>query len=274
MKKLCFVILSLFAAQSIYALPVGNPSEASLFYANGCREQPLGCDFFTFGVGFYGNYVFNRHLETVQDRNIDTTKIVTNAGYLVVNFWETLDVFSALGTSRISLNTSLRSFNSIDPLPLFEVESGTSFSYTVGARATLWECGCFSLGFLGEYFETRPNIKRLYIASGAVSYPDDELRTHYSEWQFATGVSYRFSDFFIPYFAFQYAHAYWKFGNGQNFVIDENTTTFLYNMRNRKNLGYTVGLTWAPFMYEKFIISAEARFLNETAFSVNAQLRF
>src|ERR1700722_6433594 len=171
MKKLCIAIGLLFISTA-YALPVGNPSEASLFHREEiCCDPTSPCDFFSFGVGFYGDYVFNRHMKTDQNKDIDTTKLFTNAGYLVINFYDRVDLFSSLGASRLSLNTSLGPFNSIDPHPLFEIESGTAFSYSLGCRATLFQYKCFSLGAMGQYFATRPDIKRMYIAAGAVTYP-------------------------------------------------------------------------------------------------------
>jgi hypothetical protein len=193
---------------------------------------------------------------------------------LVASFYERLDLFSSLGVSRLSLNTSLGAFNSADPHPLFEVESASAFSYSVGGRATLFQYRCFSLGILGQYFATKPNIKRLYIAAGAVSYPDDSLKTRYSEWQVASGISYRFNDFFVPYVAVKYARSYWKFGNGELFMIESNTGTSLFNMRNHKHWGYAIGLTLCPLVCEKIAVTVEGRFADEAALYVNGELRF
>ena len=274
MKKI-YIAICLFFIHTAYALPVGNPSEASLYY-NGetCCHFCFSGEYCSFGIGFDGDYVFNRHMRTVNHRVIDTTKISTNAAYLAVNLCERVDIFSSLGVSRLSLNTSLGAFNSVDPHPLFEVESGSEFSYRVGARATLWQCHCFSLGVMGQYFATEPNIKRLYIAAGAVSYPDDDLRTRYSEWQVSSGLSYRFNDFFVPYAAVRYGHCYWKLGDGENFIIESNTNTFLFNLKNQRNWGYAVGLTLCPLVCKKAAVTVEARFPNEKALYVNGQIRF
>jgi hypothetical protein len=279
MKK-SFLFLFSLLINSVYSVPVGNPSEASMFYPY-CSERCCEDDcwgFLSVGAGFYGDYVFNRYMKTThntpRNKNIDRTQIFTNAGYIVLNFWGLIDFFSSLGVSRLSLNTSLGAFNPTDTSPLFEVESGSDFSYSVGGRITLLEHECASLGFEGQYFETKPNIKRMYIASGAVVYPDDTLRTRYSEWQVGAGISYRYNEFFIPYIAAKYAHSHWKFGNGENFIIEDNTGTFLFNMRNRKNWGYVVGLTLIPPVCEQAAVTAEARFAGEKALYINAQARF
>lgn len=278
MKKLSTALLMLLMSAS-YALPVGNPSEATLV----CPEVPCGtyfsgkcfsCDFLSLGVGFYGDYVFNRHLQTIHHKDIDTVRLFTNAAYLVANFYERVDIFTTLGASRLSLNTSFGAFAAVDPHPLFELETSTAFSYSVGARATLFEYRCFSLGMVGQYFATSPNIKRLYIAAGAASYPGDTLRSRYSEWQVAAGLSYRYNDFFIPYFAVRNAHSYWKLANGENIIIEENDNAFLYNLETQKNWGYAIGLTLLPPTCEALLVTVEARFPDEKAFYVNAQIRF
>lgn len=275
MRYFYIALCSFFFMSTAYALPSGNPAEASLFYKGGdCFNPWFRGRCFGFGVGFDGNYVYNRHMETVNNKDIDTTRLFTNAGYLVVNFCERIDVFAALGASRLSLNTSLGAFNVIDPHPLFEVESASAFSYRVGARATLCEYRCFALGVVGQYFATSPNIKRLYIAAGAVSYPDDTLRTRYSEWQAGGGLSYRFNEFFVPYAAVRYANSFWKLNDGNQFIIESNVNTFLHNLRNQKNWGYAIGLSFCPFACERAAVTVEARFPDEKAFYVNGQIRY
>jgi major outer membrane protein len=273
MKTLCILICTLLV-NVIYALPVGNPSEASLFQDSDICHEPCAWDFLSFGVGFYGNYVFNRHLETVNGKEIDATKLFTNSGCLVVNLCKRVDLFSTLGVSRLSLNTSLGAFNSVDPHPLFEIESGSAFSYSVGARATILSYRCVCLGIEGEYFSFRPHIKRMYIAAGAVSYPDEVLKTHYQEWQVGTGVSYQYNDFFAPYVAVKYSQCSWRLTDGDRFIIESNTNTFLYNLKNHRHFGYAVGLTFCPSLCEKLSVSAEARFCDEKALYINGQMRF
>jgi hypothetical protein len=272
MKKLLIPCLALFM-NTLSALPVGNPSEASLFHY-ACNE-PCPYSFLHYGVGFYGDYVFNRHLRTDPGRDVDTTKLVTNAGYLVLNFKERVDLFATLGASRISLNTSLVSFNSIDPFPLFEIESGTAFSYSIGGRATLFQYKCASLGIEGQYFSTKPDIKRVYIAAGAVSYLDKSLVTHYNEWQLGGGISYKYNPIFIPYIAVKYSRAHWKLADGENIIIESNTNTFFYNLHNPRHWGYALGLTLCPCECDdKIAVTAEVRFLDEKAFYINGQMRF
>jgi hypothetical protein len=213
-------------------------------------------------------------MQTDRGRSVDTTKLFTNAGYLVLNFKERVDLFATLGTSQISLNTSLVAFNDVDPFPLFEIESGSAFSYSLGGKATLLHYKCASLGIEGQYLSTKPNIKRAYIAAGAVSYLDDKLITHYTEWQVGGGISYRYNPFFIPYIAVKYSRSHWKLADGKNIIIESNTDTFFFNLHNQRNWGYALGLTLCPYFCDKMAVTVEARFLDEKAFYVNGQMRF
>ena len=270
----CIVLFSLFVSTT-YALPVGNPLEPCLYDCNfDCDDDKVVYSLFSYTVGFYGDYVFNRHMETVNNKNIDTTRLFTNAAYLGVNLCECIEVFTVLGVSRLSLNTSLGAFNPIDPHPLFEIESSSAFSYSVGARATLFEYRCAALGIEGQYFSTHPNIKRMYIAAGAVVYPDDDLRTRYCEWQVGGALSYCYNEFFIPYVGVKYARSYWRLDNGNIFLIESNTFTHLFNLRNRRNWGYAVGLSLCPPVCEKIAVTAEARFGAEKALYINGQIQF
>ncbi len=73
MKKWIFCSLCLLSSGAVYALPVGNPAEASLltngiFFSPGVNCNPCDpCfswfDIWSLKLGFYGDYVFNRHLK-------------------------------------------------------------------------------------------------------------------------------------------------------------------------------------------------------------------
>lgn len=274
MKNFIFFGL-VFLSNALYALPVGNPSEPNMFCtrAEGVCCPARLCEFWSLGLGYSGDYVFNRHLEVVHGKQVDTVKMFTNAAFLVINFYDRLDIFSRLGGTRLSLNTSFGAFNPADAPPLFELETRTAFSYSVGAKGILYQCGRFTLGAVAEYFSTKPFIFRMYIAAGDPTYPGDQYKTHYDEWQVAAGASWRYNDFFVPYFALKYANAFWRLENGLTVPTSSNHVS-LNNMQSRKNWGYAVGLTLCPLLAEKMFVSVEARFPDEKALYINAQMRF
>jgi hypothetical protein len=276
MKKIFFVAI-LWLSCSLYALPIGNPTEATLFFPQKKEcTPPSFWNNFHAGFGFYGDYVFKSDMETdtARKKAIDFTQLFTNAGYCVVNFCNRIDLFATFGTTALSLNTSLGAFNIPDPHPKFELITLSSFSSSIGARSTLYRWNRFALGVMGQYFSTHPPIKRLYIASGAVSYPDNVLKTHYREWQVAMGISYRYNPFFVPYVALKYSRARWRIDDGRLFIIENNMTTHLYNLKSRRPWGWGVGLTFYPPACERGAVTVEGRFINEKAFYVLGEMRF
>lgn len=279
-------MLTVLACGSAIALPVGNPSDASLlcdglFWEGNCCMDPCDpcaswCDAFSFRFGFYGDYVFNRHMEVRNGddgdgRRIERFALNTNAGYLALNLWNRFDVFATLGASDYSLNTNADSFVGVIVGPRAEVTTTTTFSWSVGGRATLWECGCTALGIEGQYFQFTPDIERVTIASAASVYPNN-FSTKYREWQVGLGVSHRIN-MLVPYIAVKYARARLSNNNDRTLTLDGITLVDgLGTWRAQKHWGYAVGVSLVDC--EKMSVTAEGRFADEKAFHVNAQIRF
>lgn len=259
LKKL--IVLALLTVK-VFALPIGNPSDGTLFLdKKGSWE---------WGVGFYGDYVFNRYLETIGRRHVDFSKISTNAAYLCVRHWNT-ELYATLGGSSFSFDTNLDPFNAANADPLFDLETTTSFSWSVGGRASIWEYKCFTLGITGQYFWCDPAVKSVYIRKNVHAYPN--TRKLYTEWQIATGIAWRYNPFFVPYIAVKYSRAFWHFNN-QTFFLEDGNTATIPNLKSAKHVGYAVGLTLSPFMLKKTIVTVEGRFADEKAVFVNAKLYY
>ena len=274
MKKIFLLAIIFLNLGRVCALPVGNPSEARIF-----SDKPLGCDQFVFSsdavvwcIGYYGDYVFNRNLETDTHKKIDYSQMHTNAGYLALNCWDIFEVFTTLGVTKFRFNTSLKPFNGGNPSPRFEFESSTAFSWSVGARGVLFEYKSLSLGVEGQYFSTWPSAKRLFVRANVDAYPDESSQRKFSEWQVGAGISYRYSFYFVPYIAIKYADVFWEFDN-QTFSLTGTLAT-IPNLRNRKRVGYAIGATFAPFVCQKIAVTVEGRFSDETAVYVNGHIYF
>ncbi len=297
MKKLSLTVLTLLTCGSAYALPVGNPSEASL-YVNGIWCETSCCDpcdpcfnwldSWSFRLGFAGEYVFNRHMEVDHHSGgvIDTTTLYSNAGYLALNFCDRFDIFSRLGVSKLHIRTDARSWGSTISQ---ESELGfeTQFSWSIGARATLWECGCFAVGLEGEYFQTKPDVDYfLSYNSGALTYFDD-VDAKYREWQVGLGASYRFATScptfaFVPYVAvvwagskldlddYQFNHRIF-FDNGTT-LAPQTESLVLRDLESNKMWGYAIGVSFT--MSDMIGVTVEGRFADEKALYVNGQVRF
>lgn len=281
MKKTFFLaIVSVFflSVTQSFALPVGNPTGASLFFYEVpkgacCTAENIFClDAVRVGLGFYGDYVFNRNLETVTGKKVDYSRMYTNAGYLSLNFWNVFDVYTALGATQFTFNTSLGPFNSTNPSPRFDFKSSNAFSWSIGARGTIWKYKCTSLGVMSQYFSSCPSAKALFIRANVDAHPDQGSRRRYSEWQLGAGVSYRYNCYFIPYAALKYTRALWEFNN-QSFLVTDTLAT-LPNLRNGKCFGYAIGLELAPFKCEKIVVTVEGRFADENAVYINGHLYF
>lgn len=301
MKKLVATILTVLTCGAAYALPIGNPSEASLFLNGLCWDTPCcdpcdpcfsWCDAWSIRLGFYGDYVFNRHLEVddngdddfadTRGADIDETSLFTNAGYIALNICDRVDIFSTLGASKLHIRTDASSFGLIGADSLeSELFFETRFSWSVGARATLWECDCFVLGIEGQYFRTTPNADSfLNYDTGAITYFDtEEINRHvkFHEWQVGVGISYRFATScptlaLVPYAGVKWSWAKLTFNKDFTFVDDVGEPLTLQHFKAKKLWGYAVGMTFT--LCDMIGVNVEGRWGDEKAVSVLAQFRF
>jgi len=280
MKKLVATVLTILSCGAAYALPLGNPSEASLlcdgiFFEGPCYDfcqAGVGwCDAVSFRLGYYGDFVFDRHLE-IDDQNrgddIEDTEIFTNAGYIVANFWDRLDLFTTFGATNFYIDSNAFSFGGPNG-ERFELETETDFSWSIGVRLTLWECGCTSFGAEAQYFYTKPNIKRVTIAEADSIYPDNFIHLKYHEWQFGFGVSHRIWNL-VPYVGAKVSGVDVDFGDARLTVGGE--TIVLYDLENRFHGGFVIGVSLIDC--ERMALTVEARYPDEKALYVNGQIRF
>lgn len=298
MKKLFTTVLTVLASGAVFALPVGNPSEASLLCDGLCWEGHCGdfcdpgmnmCEAFSVRIGFYGDYCFNRNLGVSDlpgesNAMYDHSRVFTNAGYLAANLWDRVDIFGTLGASNWYLDGNGSAFTLGAPSAAqgswVEVASESSFSWSIGARATLWECGCTSLGVEGQYFQFRPNVHSVNMFNGrdgngavvGLVNPANIVTSKYQEYQIGVGLSHRIHCF-VPYIAVKWANA--KISLDDAVVGDSATRgsfVTLYNADANKVWGYAVGCSIVDC--EKAAITGEARFGDEAAVSITGQFRF
>lgn len=263
-----------------HALPVGNPSDASLlceglFLEGYCGDFCDPCvtwfDAFNMRFGFYGDYVFNRHLEIdehVDDSDIEKTEIFTNAGFIAANFWNRFDLFTTLGATNIFIDTNNKAF-ALGGSGRFVIETETDFSWSVGVRATIWECGCTALGAEAQYFFTNPHITRVTDEAENSVYPAHNIHAKYTEWQIGVGISHRVN-MFVPYAAVKWTCA--KLDFGEAVLTIDGTDAELFNLDSDKFLGYCVGVSLLDC--EKASLTVEGRWGDEKAIYTNGQIRF
>ena len=344
MKKLFMTVLTTSALTSaaLQALPLGNPSEASLLIDGvlweGVTNDPCDpcaswCDAISIRCGFYGDYVFDRFFKTslpevdgkeqttnpAYDKAMTKSEVFTNAGYLALNIWDRFDVFGTLGATGIHVSGSSSAFNlqgnlsnaSGTPTPFTQIgnsyvnlDGKHGFSWSVGIRGSLWECGCATLGGEAQYMGARPNINAIEVASNTNPFviQGDNLTAKYSEWQIGLGLSYRVN-LLTPYMGIKWSRATVDF---DNVVVKQPTgdvtTTLpgglntpnwdkssadaaaaaiapmtgvqmtLNKIKSHKSFGFVVGSTLVDA--DKVSVTVEARFADERAIHVNSQFRF
>jgi len=280
MKKLIMTTLVTLACGSTYALPVGNPADASLlcdgiFWEGHCGDpcDPCmsWCNAFSLRIGFYGDYVFDRHMEvnSGEHPDIEKTSLYTNAGLIVANFWDRFDIFATLGATNLFIDTNVSAFDT-DGANVGQrvvIDTETDFSWSTGIRGTIWECGCTTFGFEAQYFYTSPKVSRITRAAQFSLY--DELSTQYSEWQVGVGIAHRIN-ILTPYIAVKWAHANLELDGGP--LPAPLNTLDPKDSDSDKLFGYAVGVSLVDC--EKASITVEGRWGDERAVHVNGQLRF
>lgn len=285
MKKFFGTLFALITSFNLFALPVGNPADATLLRSSiirrGSYEEVNSCknnwDAWGLKAGFYGDYVYNRKLASSSPhRHIRKTALYTNAGYWALNFAKRIDCFGTLGVTNFSIDTTLTSLNGPGlPNLLLQFETDTTFSWSVGGRVTLWECRGFMLGVEGQYFKNDSRYKYVNISSIGHLYLDGYKLT-YKEWQAGLGVSYEipiagWSTSFVPYLAIKWARGYMD-NTTRAIPIPTVGTVALESFKSDRYFGYAIGLTLLGC--DKVTLTAEGRFIDEKALYFSTQFRF
>lgn len=335
---------SALTAACVQALPLGNPSEASLLIdgilwegvaTDPCDPCATWCDAISVRLGFYGDYVFDRFFKTslsevngkepidnvAYRKNMTKSEVFTNAGYLALNIWDRFDVFGTLGATGMHIDGPSSAFNlegvlsnataSNGVYPYTNIENSCvnldgkhGFSWSVGVRGSLWECGCATLGGEAQYMGARPNIETVEVLSNTNPWiaQGDNLKAKYSEWQVGLGLSYRVN-LLTPYIGIKWARARVNFDEA---IVKQPTTDVttdlpsganspmwgvdvtskdheaiapmkevqltLNKIKSHRSFGFVVGSTLVDA--DKVSVTVEARFADERAVHVNGQFRF
>ncbi len=290
LKRTCLAALTalLLSVAEVSALPVGNPLDATwlcdgLFWEGNCCDpcdpSLRWCDAWSIRFGFYGDYVFNRYMEVNQrhqDSDIRDTKIYTNAAYAAFNLYNRFEIFGTLGKSQIHIETPGSAFFLSDTRTnlLTTIDSEWYLSWSVGARATLWECGCFGVGAEAQYFRTSPHLKYFDLQIIEPFYLDN-ARVGYREYQAGLGATYTIpiagcATFVVPYVAVKWAHATLNMGDFRLSILTANFE--LYDLESKHSTGAAIGITLVGC--QRWSFTAEARFGDELALHINSQVRF
>ncbi len=293
MKLWYLVILLLTASFKVAALPVGNPAEASLhtngvFYKTktscppGKDDEEERCSNWSYRFGFYGDFVFDRHmqLDTKRTKNhVHGTEVFTQAAYWAINYSTRIDFFGTLGTTKIEMSAPLKTFGGSGNNFYINLLTDTDFSWSIGTRATLWECKYLLLGIEFQYFSARPHIDAVYYTQdNDLFYQPNNVILKYREWQGGVGLAYKVpiiceGTALIPYLAVRFGRATM---NSDNLTIvppvPRTVSPVFSNLESDDDWGYAAGFTLLGC--GKLSVTGEVRFLTEKAFYINSQMRF
>ncbi|MFN0065028.1 MAG: hypothetical protein ACKVOH_02190 [Chlamydiales bacterium] len=283
MKKIFFYF---FISAHLFGLPLNNPKIASLagegIFFDSFGYTPPNCwDMLSVRTGYYGDFTFNNYMQLAKDNgSIRCTQIYTNGGEIDVNLWNRVEVYGVLGATKILIHSTLKHFlpefsEDFSPSINFDIQGESAFSWSVGARGTIWECGRFAIGAEGQYFATNPDINFLRDDYGGCSTYVDGESLSYRSWQGALGITYLIPfgsccDFY-PYLGGVYEGARLKMGDYRRELSALNESVQLLDLKKERNWGYVIGSTLLGG--ERVIVTAEGRFAYETAFFFSVQMR-
>lgn len=265
MKKLLTLITGLAAGSSLYAMAVLNPAEPALV-TDGVFLCDVG-DCWGVKFGYRGDFVVDRHMKNGEGY-IGQFGINTNSGVLTLNFWDRLDVFGWVGAEN--WNT-----DGVDATPAYVItHSKTNTVWGVGADVVLWEtcwgtCGTTYLGLEAEYESFGTTRIDRASREGAWVNPNNVGR-RYKETQISLGLAHRIN-FLVPYIAVKWSNAV-SSATGAGRIGTFTTGSNVGSARSRRNWGYAFGATLVDV--NRMTVTAEARFVDETAYAVSADIRF
>lgn len=276
MRKFLVTTMILLVTCRSQALPINNPSDPNLLcdglFFYGCCGHPSDpylkwWNAFSLRAGFYGDYVFDRHLKTWESssRIIERTKMYTNAASIILNIWDRTDIFTTLGETNLTIDTNSSAFGFMNR-DRIHLETENEFSWSVGARTKIWECGSTMFGVEGQYFSTHPRVSRIDLA-GNRFYPSKGSK--YQEWQIGLGIAHRIH-LFVPYVGVKWSGCNWRL-RGESLALGEEIIR-LHSLKNKNHFGFAVGCSLVEC--EKISLTVEGRWGDEKAVSVFAEGRF
>lgn len=279
-KKLLALITGLVAGSALYALPVLNPAAPALLTDGVFKCDEGNCWGIKFG--YRGDFVYNKHMrdELTHVRNF---ALFANEGVLTLNLWDRLDIYGFVGAAHIDIDTVGSDLFLATARDYFIAHTNTSTIGGVGIKAILWEacwgsCGTTYIGIDAQYeWLASAKIDRATINGTNVA--TNGASRKYKEGQAALGISHKISNFLpvdlVPYVAVKYSGARSNFGGPVVGTLVPTAVGQAVNQadyRSQRHWGYAIGASLVDA--GRMSVTAEARFIDETALTVAADIRF
>ncbi len=246
MRRFLKALLVLWHA-SLLASYVGNPAlpdlpEYGIFIK---EDAPLG-----FSSSYIGEYCFNSKMEWQEgpSTKVDESKFFLQMGEFSFNFINRIEPYFALGASSFDIKDNR------GPLGKVDLTTKSNFTWKVGSRVSLLYFKKVNLGIEASFLQTNSHVDILKVNTVRVKKPKD---FSYKKWQVSMGVTYPLS-WFHPYVGLSY----------QSFRSEIQNI----ELEPKNHIGPYVGFT--ANQNKLGSLSIEGRFVNETAITLDAKLRF
>lgn len=232
--------------------------------------------FISVRAGYRGDFVYNRKLQDI-NHTIDTYSLYCNEGVFTMNFCQCVDIYAFCGSCSQNLDSK---YSSSAGTPNYEtVNFETKSIWGAGGKITLWcqNWGCnYGTTYLGldacyektvtENSETWLHNDTIVTGGGAAIVP---ATATYYEWQVACMLGHKVAKV-TPYVAIKWSAARASLTGQRDH--GSTVTTSLLSATSQRHLGWAVGATFVD--WGCVAITAEARFVDEKAATISADIRF
>jgi len=260
MKKLTsfFIVLTGY----IFASPVGNPLNPEIIEEGFFISQT---SWINFRLGYEGIFVSDARMDKKSEKGkVDNFKNDINSGSFTLNLQKRADFFAILGASRIRSDWR---FDNAGIMSRIEVETNYKFYWAIGGKIILFQWGNTALSIGGRYSYTKPTTS--FLTADGAPRETEGSRIKYKDWQSDIGLAHKI-DIFIPYVGIKYLSTQAKIQNTPvKISMEENNEI---KMKNRDNFGVYAGCSLSNSKY--FMLTIEARFIDEEAISVVGEIKF
>ncbi len=257
-----FLLLCLLWCAQAWALYNGNPS-FPMMPDGGVFAKDA---YVTLKTGYEFDDVFKQQMhvskpQNDQKRGVQEFKTLGNFGAIKLVISDRVEIYSMLGT--MSAKISQKPYDGIK----IHYKANPHFAWSIGGRTILAYWGNTQLGMNAGYLRYQPHLNQIKVNGSTYSSSGAELQ--YWEWQVGAGVSHRIG-MLVPYVGGYYAQseADFLYLNSLKSIIPGRH----FLLKSSKNPGVAVGCGFAP--NRGFTVNVEGRFINQTALSASAEIKF
>jgi hypothetical protein len=200
----------------------------------------------------------------LEDSTSTFLKLRTQSGLIIFNLQKSMDIYTLLGNSKLTLDD--------------QVFTNNNFSWGVGFKMILFQKRKFDLAIGGKYFRTKQNCNNFKKERKIYPILTPHFGFLYEEFQASAAISYK-TTLLIPYIGFTYLYSTLKpqpLPKGlfrcpapYEHIIGDFISR---KSKNVKNWGVVVGT--AIISKNTFNVNAESRFFDQNAVNITCEIRF